>query len=378
MKRHRWVTRPSDPLRWLAGVLGVASLVAVEPVAGRATVGEHGGRTSQAPASPADPAAPVIARLVGNWVIQWSGRPSDEPSGAYVTVSASGQPGLVDVSGVSFTDRGEEPTLSEHGLLRMARVLTTGVITFTTNDWYTVSTLRLAPDGRTVSGQWTHGGRNGIELWQRVEFKADQAAWGRGPEAKPRPPAPLRSTPLRIAVDSSRTTSVYVDVYGSNIWGIYTASVEPSPGVVVDGNSHVCKNGESYRSGTWQYCNRSPRGGPVAMRYVLTISPDAQPGPKALIIGNDRVPFELILTNHAAANLRFVEEISNAFVPLKELAFHRPFRIEAVYPTPQQGNTREVTLSWDGASAPRKVILRLAADGVFRSDPLTVVPPRAP
>jgi hypothetical protein len=327
-----------------------------------------GPAAAQAPtATPAQ--VQTTDRLAGSWRIEQIGRTPDQFAFAQVTVAPNPQGTGFSMRGGSFTSKSNHP----NGFTTNGAVSPTGEITYTPL-WSPKSTLRLMPDG-SISGEWQLGSQKGREVWTRQQFFAERAHVSIDTVPSPTTvPASLGSSPLRIEVDASRFRTIILDVHSLNAWGEYPATLEPAGGVRIQGTSQLCTDGADRQYGGWPYCYSAPGQTIAAIRYRISVGPQSEPGRRVLTIDNYKLPFDLVLTNRVTAQLRFVED--GTTTELKELPFYRKFRIEAAYPKPPSGTTREVTLTWDGNSTPRKIILRLMDGGIFRSEPLTVEPPR--
>jgi hypothetical protein len=399
------------PLRVLFGLALVVLMASgVVPVSAQLVNGLGGSSPSpsQSPKPQAPSPAPGASQeaawpdLEGNWFVERQNRP-DATSAKTVVVLARGWDLKCVKEGAACRYRNEitRTTWMAHTTdysnwgAAGAQVTSAGVkYRWGWGSAYETTMVRTGPN--ELRGRWSlYDGSSGVEIWRRAVADVDRAEFtiilGNAPQrtiiwTKGQPPP-------RLEGPSGQFTAIRVKVLGTNLWGHQLldagGAIDLQPQVIW-GTYLVGKRMEAPgRPPTYLQTGAHEGSGDVrtiiGLQKQISFGPLVRPGMKVFRVGSIAIPFELILTDSKTAaldetgqkkSLRFVQEIvGGAFEPLRELAYNRPFRIEAAFAPPHATLTREATVTWDGNSAGRKVVLKLMADGIFRSDPLTVVPP---
>jgi hypothetical protein len=394
------------PLRVVIGlVLAAWAAGAVIPASAQIVNGVDGGGATPPPRSSPPPAprtAPSPADLEGNWYVERHGYP---------------KPGMIDKTVVVLKRDWELKCVKDGAACRYRHEMTDANWTLRVTDYrnwggttpqvtatsvkyrwgwgepYETNLTRTGPD--ELRGRWSvYTGEAGTETWRRAVADVDRVefttmavdsgqrtiVWTKG------------QPPPRIEGSSDWFTSIQVKVMGTNLWGHQLidagGALDLEPGNIYE--MYLVGKRMEVPGRPPTYLQTGAHAGYGDIRTIIgfqkrfRFGPLFRPGMKVVRVGAISVPFEVVITGSKAAaldetgqkkTLRFVEEIDGRFEPLGELAYDRPFRIEAAFPPPHTAFTREATVTWEGNAAGRKVVLKLMPDGMFRSDPLTLVPP---
>lgn len=378
----------------------------VTPVSAQLLNGLNGGGSPPPGPSPQprSPATPSPADLEGNWFVERHGRPDPGKDGKTVVILRRDWELKCVKEGAACRYRHEitkaawtlEATDYTNWGGTQPQVTPTSVkYRWGWGEAYETTVTRTGPD--ELRGRWSlYDGSSGVEIWRRAVADVDRVEF-----TVMSSDTPQRSfiwtkgqPPPRVEGTSDAFTSVQVKFMGTNLWGHQLmdagGAIDVQPRLIW--GTYLVGKGVQVPGRPPTYLQTGAHEGYgdvrtiIGLQHRLNLGPFFRPGMKVARVGSIAIPFEVIVTGSKASaldetgqkkSIRFVQEVAGAFEPLRELPYHRPFRIEATFPPPHTALTREATLTWDGNSAGRRVVLKLMPDGIFRSDPLTVVPPDA-
>jgi hypothetical protein len=158
----------------------------------------------------------------------------------------------------------------------------------------------------SLTGEWSGAGMNGQEVWRRVRSSVAAAAaivefdgqFVSGP-VKP------LGQPVRLIADYEDETfrlrgnrkSVYLDLFGSNMWGHHETFLPRETGIEILGRFYICADRQIVSLSS-QNTSCLEQGGVIGMRLELLPWPQATPGLKYLTFDGQSVPFNFELRNY--------------------------------------------------------------------------------
>lgn len=332
-------------------------------------------------------ATPLPADLEGNWFVERHGYP---------------KPGLIEKTVVVLRRDWELKCVKDGAACRYRNEMTNAKWTLEDTDYehwgatdpevtatgvkyrwgwgrpYETNLTRTGPD--ELRGRWSvYTGEAGTETWRRAVPDVDRVEFTVMSSDNPQRTIiwTKGQPPPRVEGTSDAFTSVQVKVMGTNLWGHQlmdaggAVDLEPRKiwGTYLVGKRvQVAGRPPTYLQ-THAYEGYGDVRTIIGLQKRFNLGPLFRQGMKVVRVGSIAIPFEVIVTGSNAAaldetgekkTLRFVEKsFSGAFEPLRELAYNREFFIEAAFPPPHTAFTREATVTWEGNSAGRKVVLRL-------------------
>lgn len=171
--------------------------------------------------------------------------------------------------------------------------------------WGGESSLRASSNNR-LEGEWSGAGLDGPEVWQRATSQVSSvvAISKLHDDFWPGPRKALGQPVRLIAPYLSETysmrgnrESVFLDLYGSNMWGHHEYLLSRDTGVEITGSFYICADAQIV-SQSIRNASCLEAGGVVGMRLELMPWPAATPGLKYLRFDGQSIPFALEFSDY--------------------------------------------------------------------------------